>query len=170
MNDVELPKLGESSERYDVLDREGLATLSLSMVEQTRQTIEIVSRNLDPAIYDQDEFVSAVKQLVLGRRRAQIRIILMDSGPLLRQGHRLIELAIRLPSYISFRNPGRSDREFNEAMLVADTIGYIRRQFADRFEGEAVFRDRRGAEELRRRFEKMWERASPDPNLRRLSI
>ncbi|MEX2479608.1 MAG: hypothetical protein WD928_01990 [Gammaproteobacteria bacterium] len=162
--------LGESAACLDIDDNAQLVEVSLELARQCSRYLDIVSRHLDPALYDNDEFCDAVKSLALGNRHARIRLFIIDSRPLVRRGHRLIDLAIRLPSFIHVRGPSPQHREFNEAMLVADRVGYVHRRFADRPEARADFYDRRSSSALIDRIDELWERGSPDPNFRRLHI
>jgi hypothetical protein len=162
--------LGVSDEVVDIDERATLAALSLAMASQCSRQLDIVSRHLDPPIYDDDDFVAAVKGLALGSRRARIRLLVTDTRPLLARGHRLLDLAARLSSFIALRVPAPVHKDFNEAILLADNQGYIHRRHADRFEGNANFSDRRTCAALSERFEEMWERGAPDPNFRRLHI
>ena len=157
-------------EEIAIETRETLQFISLAIVQNCRRTLDITSRHLDPAIYDQALFVEAVKQIALNNRHARIRFLVTDIAPLVSHGHRLIELSSRLSSFISIRKPGRDYRSFNEAMLLADNRAYIHRRFADRFEGAASYDDPRRTAELRGRFEEIWERAETDANLQRLHL
>ena len=162
--------LGETSLTIDIEHRATLAAVSLSMGRQCAQTLTIVSRHLDPTIYDNDPFAEAVKDMVLSNRYARIRLFVVDSRPLISTGHRMLELSSRLASFIEIRAPSRLHKRFNEAILVADNVGYIHRQFSDRFEGTASFSDKRVAKSLAARVEEMWARGVPDTNFRRLHI
>ncbi len=170
MSEAPARVLGVSDERLDIDAGTTLAAVSLAMAAQCSRELDIVSRHLDPAIYDDDDFVAAVKRLALGSRRARIRLLVTDSRPLLARGHRLLDLAARLSSFIELRVPAPQHKDFNEAMLLADKQGYIHRRHADRFDGNANFSDRRTCAALSERFEEMWERGAPDPNFRRLHI
>ena len=162
--------LGETAVTFDIEDRAALAAVSLSMARQCAQTLTIVSRHLDPSIYDNAPFAEAVKDMALSNRYARIRLFVVDSRPLVSTGHRVLELSGRLASFIETRAPSRLHRRFNEAILVADNLGYIHRQFSDRFEGTASFCDKRVATGLATRIEEMWARGVPDTNFRRLHI
>ena len=162
--------LGVSEGRFDVSERTSLAALCLDMVEQTRRSLDIVSRHLDPPLFDNEAFAAAVKQIALNHRSAQIRLFILDSRPLVSRHHRLLELAERLPGFIEIRTPSQHYKSFNEALLIADNVGYVHRQFSDRFEAEADFCDRRRAMALGERLDEMWERGLPDPNFRRLHL
>jgi hypothetical protein len=147
-----------------------LRETSLEMALNCRRTLDIASRHLDPALYDQGPFVEAVKQIALNNRLGRIRLLISDIGPVVSRGHRLIDLCSRLSSFISIRKPGRDYKNFNEAMLLADNIAYIHRRFADRYDAIASHNDKRRSADLTGRFEEIWERADIDPNFRRLHI
>jgi hypothetical protein len=162
--------LGETATPLAIDRRTVLAAVSLAMARQCRQSLVIVSRHLDRAIYDNDDFAEALKNMALNNRHADIRVFIVDSRPLISTGHRVLELSSRLPSFIEVRAPARQHKQFNEAILIADNTGYIHRQFSDRFEGTADFNDKRIAVGLADRVEEMWERGVPDTNFRRLHI
>jgi hypothetical protein len=165
-----LPTLGESAELIEVDTRDQLASLSLAMASQCRRSLDIVSRHLDPELYDNEAFSEALKRCALNNHRVQIRIFIIDARPLLSRGHRVLELANRLPSSVVPRAPARQHKNFNEAYLIADKIGYIQRQFSDRFEAQVDFFDRRLATSLAARFELMWQHGVPETRFRRLHI
>lgn len=162
--------LGETDAAFELDRAEALRVALLDMTGQARRTLDLVSRHLDPVLFDRDDFVDAVKRLVLGSTRAQVRLMVLDTAPVIAQGHRLVALAQRLSSYIQLRVPAPEHREFNEAWLVADRDGYAHRRFSDRFEATVNFHDPRMAVHLTNRFDEIWQRAQPDPNLRRLHL
>ncbi|MDQ3563294.1 MAG: hypothetical protein M3436_03850 [Pseudomonadota bacterium] len=142
----------------------------LRMVTQSRRTIDIVSRHLDPLIFDDRHLVDAFKSLALRNRKAKIRLLILDPSPLLHRNHRLLELALRLSSFFELRSPPPEHRHCNESMLIADRKGYVHSGLSDRYEGVANFHAPDAATELQRRFDELWQTALPDPNLRRLSL
>ncbi len=162
--------LGVSAGAFEISERAILAALCLAMVSQTRRSLDMVSRHLDPPLYDNEAFAAAVKHIALNHRSARIRLFILDPRPLVNRHHRLLDLAERLPGFIEIRTPSPPYKNFNEALLIADKLGYVRRQFSDRFEAEADFCDRRRATALAERLDEMWERGLPDPNFRRLHL
>lgn len=162
--------LGETAGTLELDTREQVAALCLALAQQARRTLDIVSRHLDPALFDNDAFATAVKDLVLGSRYARVRLFIIDSRPLVTQGHRVLELTTRLSSYIHIRAPAAQHKNFNEALLIADNLGYVHRQFSDRYEATGSFADRRRALALADRVDELWERAQPDTNFRRLHL
>jgi hypothetical protein len=54
-------------------------------------------------LYDQNGFLEIVKRFVLARRFAKVRVLLSDSGRLLRDNNRFIAMGRRLTSCIDIR-------------------------------------------------------------------
>jgi len=163
-------KLAETSELIEVETREDNHLAVVQLAQQCRRNLEIISRDLDPTIFDTPDFVEAVKLLVLNNRQAQIRILVFEPEAIVHRGHRFINLAENLSSFIELRKPGVEYRDYNVALLIADETGYLHREHAERFEGEVNFNDKRQSKHLLQQFEEMWETASPDPNLRRVHV
>jgi hypothetical protein len=151
----------------DIDTSEACRLAALSMVRQAARSVEIVSRNLDPKMYDNAEFCDAVSQLVVGSRRARVRALMHDTEPVVKHGHRLVPLAQRLPTFIELRVPAKEYDDYNAAFLIVDGAGFIYRRQSDRFEATVDFNNPRRAGELARQFEEMWQTAVPDVNLRR---
>ena len=164
------PVLGVERNAIRVDGLQAVQSLSVSFAAQARRGLDIVSRDLDPRVYDQADFLAAARQLAVSSRFARIRLLVRDVDAVIKADHRLIEMARRLSSFVEIRRLGGDDAEFNEAFLLADQVGFLRRPVADRWDGEACFNDPLRARELRRVFEGLWQRAVVDPNLRRLHI
>ena len=141
-----------------------------ALAKQCNRSLDIASRSLDPLIYDQVNFITAVRDLVLGGRRARVRIIVWEPDQIVRRGHRLLDVVGKLSSFIEIRRAGIEHDDFNSGLLIADVTGYMTRKSAERYETRACFNDRRQATLLLNEFEEMWEVANPDPNFRRILI
>jgi hypothetical protein len=163
-------ELGEDKEPFRVESGADVRQASIALVAQSRRTVEILSRHLDPSVYDTVEFSDALRRFVLDSSRARVHIIVMDSKPILATGHRLVNLAQHLSSFVEIRKPDAKHARYNCAILLADRTGSVFRQLADRFHGVVNFGDRRVASDLGETFDEMWAHAEPDPNLRRLRI
>ena len=96
-------QLGYRDEELQIDSREDNAKVSAYMVSQCRRYLDIISRDLDPHVYDQTEFLDAVKNMAINGSRAQIRIIVFDVNSIVRKGHRMIELAAKLSSFIEIK-------------------------------------------------------------------
>ena len=163
--------LGKSTTgQINITTRQENAEAALEMMRQTYQRIAIVSQELDPYVFDQLEFRDALKNMVLNNRYAEVRIIVFNPEGIVRRGHKLLDLATHLSSFIHFKKVAREHRSFNEAVLIADDCGYVFRENIERYRGKVNFNSRSESKSLLDVFNNMWEAATPDPNLRRVMI
>jgi hypothetical protein len=163
-------RLAETSERLVLQTRDENRIVTVRMLEQARRSINITSRDLDPVIYDQKDFVDAAQQFALSSPRVRMRILVNDAEPVVKHDHRLLELIRKLTSFIEIRVQGKTFQDYNEAWFLADEAGYVHRRLADRYEAEAGFNAPRQVRDMNKQFEEMWQESVTDPNLRRLHI
>ncbi len=170
MQDIEDYRLGETDRVLKLENRAENISVANHMANQCQRTLNIISRELDPLVFDTDEFADAVKYLALRHRHARIQIIVFEPDTIIKRGHRLLDILARLSSFIEIRKAHYSFDEYNECLMVADATGYIHRENGERFEGTANFKDLRQSKNLLNQFEEMWEMATPDPNFRQMLI
>ena len=166
-SDFEHLVLKEFSEKISVETGEECRLAALSMARQARRGIDIVSRSLDPNVFDNTEFCDAVTNMITGSQRAQFRALVMNTEPLVKQGHRLVTLAQRLSSFAEVRVPAKEYADYNSAFMIVDETGVLYRTLSDRYEGVVNFNDPRTARDLARQFDAMWQTATTDVNLKR---
>jgi len=157
--------LGESAGALRLHDRSEIQATCASMAAQTARELRIFSRDLDPWLYDQTDFLESVRQLALRSPRSLVEILVLDTEPAIHQGHRLIELARQLTSRIQIRCPPEELQQQVKAYLIADDKGYVLRPLADVFEGVADFSAPMQVRRMRRDFHDSWERSSRCPEL-----
>ncbi|MFP4079588.1 MAG: hypothetical protein ACLFMW_02540 [Ectothiorhodospira sp.] len=163
--------LGATRGEIPLTDTEDLRTAIQAMAAQARRTLHIVSRHLDPALYDDDALVEHCARLARRSRFAEIRLLIQDPEPLRGRTHALIELAQRLSSRIQVMRMAEPDRKGRlDAFLVADAEGLIHQPRGDRHEGTANFHAPRRSKILLAEFQTLWDVAEPDPHLRRLYL
>ena len=162
--------LGETDTQIQVDSREENQLAITAMANQSLRTIEIISRLLDPPIFDSAEFIQAIRQLIVKKRNPAIRIIVFDPATIVRHGHRLVNLAGDMSSFIEIRKAHYQHKDYNESMFIADNVGYVHRNNAERYEANVNFKDPRKSKNLLEQFEEMWEMATQDPNLRRMIV
>lgn len=162
--------LGDTREQLDLQTVEENRAVGIHMLGQARRTVNITSRNLDPRLYDDSDFIEAARQFAISSPKVVMRILVNDPDLAVKNGHRLIELMRRLSSFIEIRVQGKTFQDYNEASLVIDEQGYIYRLHADRYNAEADYCAPRRARELNKQFELMWQDSVTDPNLRRLHL
>ena len=163
-------ELGRTEDKVTIESREENRLATIRMGQQSRNSIDIISRTLDSHIYDNQEFIDAVRKTILENHHARIRILVLDPMVIVKQSHRLVNLAMELITFIEIRKPGIEYTGFNEALFVADDCGYIHRLKSDRYEGTVNFNDRRTTKYLLDSFNEMWSKSHKDMNLRKLHI
>ena len=111
-----------------------------------------------------------MRKLAIRNRHVEIRILVFEPELVVRRGHKLLDLAGKVSSFIQMRKPSKDYDKFNEAVLIADEVGYLFRENAERYKAKLNFNSRRESKYLLEVFDSMWETAKPDPNLRRMLI
>ena len=162
--------LGESSQVVHVERVAEVRDYALALAQQAKSNLNILSYDLDHLVYDRPSFIEAVRGIVAGNRQASVKILIMDSSKIIQQGHRLVELARRVSSYVSIRKLNNDATNLMDAYLIADEIGLVYRRHAPRYEGFTNFNDRGQCRKLLNIFNNAWEKSLPDPELRRLYL
>jgi len=162
--------LAETDNEIDIESLEENRIAATRMVKQCKRTLDIISRLLDPPIFNSTEFIEAIRQLITKNRNPMIRIIVFDSMTIVKHGHQLVDMAGDLSSFIEIRKIHNQYKDYNECLLIADTNGYIHRNHAERYEATVNFFDRRLSNKLRGDFDEIWKTATQDPNLRRVNM
>ncbi|MBI1731620.1 MAG: hypothetical protein HYR49_02475 [Gammaproteobacteria bacterium] len=152
----------------ETAEQHRLATIR--MAQQCHRSVHIVSRNLDPAVYDVPEFCDALVRVLLESRRMKVRVLVHEAHSIVQSGHRMLAVALKLSSFVEIRKPGADHKDYNGGMFIADALGFVTRRTADRYTGEANFNDPREATLLVDEFEEMWAKSTLDSNLRRFVI
>jgi len=161
----------EGNETYRVLKSLGdNREASVAVAAVARRELALFSRDLEPLLYDQQEFIGVVQALATRSRMSRIRVACIDPGASVRAGHRIITLAQRFSSYIEVRRASRDHENLTDTFLVADDVGLLYRPLCTRYEGYADLRSPLEAREKLRIFEDIWQQAEPDPEFRRLGI
>jgi hypothetical protein len=163
-------QLGSEDELVQIESSQEHHSAATLMSQQSNREINIISRELDPLVYDVPEFIDSVKKMVLANRRSKLRAIVIEPRTIARRGHLLLDLAASLPTFIEFRTPGKEYKHFNESLFVADRTGFVYRNSAERYEGNLSFNDKRKAKIFMDVFEEMWNRSTADANLRKISL
>jgi hypothetical protein len=170
MPDFNEYKLGDSDKLITLDSREDNQLVVTAMARQCTRTVDIISRLLDPPIFDSTDFIDAIRQLIIKNRKPKIRVIVFDPDTIVKHGHRLINLAGDISSFIEIRKAHYQHKDYNECLFIADNIGYVHRNDAERYEANVNFKDPRQSKYLMKEFDEMWEMATQDPNLRRMTM
>jgi hypothetical protein len=163
-------RLGENDDVIHLETMDDNREAAIAVAKQCHRTLVIQSYDLDPIIYDNADFIEAVRQVAVSSTRADIKILIEDSRKIVSSGHRIIELARQLSSFFEIRKINTDLKTISEAFLIADETALIYRRQPQRYEGFVNFNERGRCRLLLADFKDSWEKAAPDPELRRLHI
>lgn len=170
INQLEDIVLGDTAVDIEVETSGENRILATHMLSQAGRSLRIFTRELDPLIYDQLDFVAAAKKLALRSRFSNIEILAFESQRIMQRGHRLVNLARSLSSRIQIRRPDKQFETHLQTFMTIDETGYIYRKNADRFEGIVNFSNPREAREMNKLFAEIWDRSHVDTEMRSLHI
>lgn len=162
--------LGESSNKLHLRGVSECKLAALNLANQANRSIYIFTYDLDSQIYNQTDFIDAVKNLAIRSEHSRIRILLQNNEKSQREGHRLIHLWRRLTSKIEVKKPPVDYIDHPENFLLADNTGYLRRKLHTDYEAIVDFSSRLEANKLSIFFNEVWEQSEPDSELRSLHM
>lgn len=143
---------------------------ALEIARLARRQLSILTRDLEPQVYDDTDVLDAIKNLAISGRQSKVRILLIDATRAIKDGNRLIELSRRVSSYIEIRKPHRDYRDIAESFLIADEKGLLYRKLSTRWEGIVDPSDPMQARDRLKLFNEIWQRSHGDPETRQLRI
>jgi len=147
--------------------QEAAKTLILGSVGR----VYIVTQRLESELYNDVEIYDRLSHLAATNRHTDIRIITHDTRVAANQGHYLIQLAQRLPTFAQIRaTVTQEHRNFRESWLIADDSAYLRIRNPERFEGYYETDNKLECRSYTDDFMKMWEACAQDQNTRRLNL
>jgi len=161
----------EENSSQKLIGRKDCAECVKTLVGLSKQKICIISENLDATLYSDKEIFDHISDLAIHNRKTEIRIIAHDTRGTSQDGHFLIHLSQKLPTYVKIRTTVTPlDKKFSESWLIIDGKSYMRIRNPLRFEGYFEIDNKLECRILLERFDEIWEASTPDHNTRRLSL
>ncbi|MCP4874869.1 MAG: hypothetical protein GY896_05245 [Gammaproteobacteria bacterium] len=147
--------------------QEAAKTLILGSVGR----VYLITQRLETELYNHAEIFDHLVQIATTNRNADIRIIAHDTRVAANQGHCLIHLVQKLPTFAQIRITATpAHQNFRESWLIADDGAYMRIRNPERFEGYYEIDNKLECKSYFDSFIEMWEASEPDQNTRRLSL
>lgn len=143
---------------------------ALEVAKLARYRLAVMTPDLEPGLFGTPEFRDELRRIARASRFALVRILVRDPQRAAREGHLLVELALQLPTYVQIRVPDPDDEQRSDAFVLADDDAILYRVSAEVPDGVVEVEGSAIARERLRSFDRLWERARPDPNFRRLGI
>jgi predicted GNAT family N-acyltransferase len=142
----------------------------LQALRHPRRNLYVYSQTLDHALFDKPEIVDALSAFARSGPPVVLRLLIVDSSPITSRGHRLLELARRLDSKIEIRRVPDELADSDATFVTWDAEGFWVMPDHKTYAAHANHRDPVQANRLAERFNYLWERSSPDPELRLLRL
>lgn len=156
--------------RWILSSREETRQAAVAIASEARRSLAILTPDLEPGIYDHNDFLAIVKRLVLAKRYAKVRVLVTDPGRTQRNGNELVGVARRLNTYIELRNAHEDYRGQREALLIADDTALLYRIDAHRWEGIADSYDPAVARRYLDFFDGLWNMSEAGREFREAPI
>ena len=139
---------------------------ALALLQQAQRQLCLYSSDLEPWLYHHSSVQQACTSFLLANPKNQLRILLRDSSRAVKDGHRLLSLARRLPSNCKIRklNPAYPNEEIT--FLLADQCGVLLRPDLAQFAGYALYQDPVRNRQRLNQFEQAWDTSISDADLR----
>lgn len=152
-------------------NREELALARLQLLREARHRVALYLPILAVDTYASEDELAQWRRIAVSGRNAQIRIVLHDPAAALRDDHRLIALAQRLPSALHIRTPQEeADLSYPSSYLLNDVGGYLLLPDATRPPGRGACNDRVAQAPLQQHFDHVWGRSARANVLQMLDI
>lgn len=143
---------------------------ALKLVQSAQRQLAILSTNLDPLVYDTEEFVSAASQFARSSRYAQITVLVKNTQSLIDRGHRLARLSQRLSSKVQLRKLTLQPENTDMAFMLCDSNMLLYKNDDQIFQGFVNYAAEVEVKRLRETFDYVWQHAIPEVNLQQLSL
>ncbi|MEL7023763.1 MAG: hypothetical protein AAGL69_08435 [Pseudomonadota bacterium] len=160
----------KADQRWVLSSPADMRAAAASICRSAERKVSIVTRDLEPGVYDHADFLEAVKKLILSRRFARVRVLIADPSRAIKNGNRLVTMGRRLNSFIEFRNVHDDYREIPEAYCIADDRAIAYRLDATRWDGIADSDARPVARTYLTRFDEIWAASEVENEFRRLHL
>ena len=144
--------------------------LTVELCKSARRYIRILSPDLDREVFDNDALLEAISSLARRSRNSEIRILVSDTRTLVQRGHRLLELARRIPSLVHIQVLAEHPEMNNDVMVIRDLDGLLFKPGDSEHQGHYEPDSRAVTGEYVEKFDELWERSVPDVELRRLGL
>ncbi|RJG14609.1 histone acetyltransferase HPA2 [Pseudomonas cavernicola] len=139
---------------------------ALALLQQAQRRLCLYSADLEPWLYHHSSVQEACTHFLLAHPKNRLRILLRDPTRAVKEGHRLLQLARRLPSNLQIRKLHPSYPSEEIAFLLADGNGLLLRPELDQYAGYALYHDPARVRLRQTQFDQAWDTSITDPDLR----
>src|SRR5687768_5415622 len=134
------------------------------------RTLSILTHDLEPEVYDHDDFLETLKKFILARTFARVRVVILEPARVVLSASRFVAMGRRLNSYIEFRRVTPDVSGHPEAFFMADEHALVYRARAETWDGISDTYEPAVARMYLNKFETIWNACEIEPEIRRLQI
>ena len=143
---------------------------AISLCESAARHICIQSPTLDHAAFDNAELAGALSALARRSRQAEVRILISDPRSILGRGHRILQVARRLPSVVKIRKLTEHPQWNNETVVIRDRDGVLYKPGGSEHMAFYEPASRASTAQHLELFNELWRYSVEDAELRSLHI
>jgi len=131
---------------------------SLMIVEESRRELLILSKTLDPALYNNDDFYHRLLNMARADRESHVKIMVKDFHSLEAHGHQILDLSRRLPSKIEIRHLKVRPSQDEIAFIIGDHKHLLFMHEDGVYNGAVNYDSEDECNELVREFNQLWKK------------
>lgn len=135
---------------------EDVRAATLRVAASAQRLLSICTTDMEPPVYDQNEFIEVAKRLILGNPFGRIRVLVRDQGRMNSVTNRFVAMARRLSHSIDIRAQPDSMGRHPVSYCFSDAGSMVYRARADRWDGVTAQRNPQHAKRLLAEFERGW--------------
>jgi len=144
--------------------------LAAELARTASRHICILSPQLDHAAFDNRELSEALSGLARRGRQSMIRILVSDSRSIVQRGHRLLELARRLPTSVKLQKLAEHPDWKGQTVVTRDRDGVLYKPGDSDHKGFYEPDSRASTQKHLELFEELWRHSATDIEFRSLSL
>lgn len=134
------------------------------------RTLSILTHDLEPDVYDHDDFLETLKKFILARTFARVRVLILEPTRVVMSASRFVAMGRRLNSYIEFRRVLPDLAGHPEAFFIADEQALVYRARSESWDGMSDTYAPAVARMYLSKFESLWNACEIEPEVRSLQI
>ena len=162
-----LKKSAGQGERRILTDKDEYKTAVIDALSNASRTLAILTPDLEPEIYDQNDFLEALKRFILARGFARVRVLVTQPSRSLKAGNQFVSMADRLNSYIEFRHLRPEIGTRDDAFFIADERAIVYRTNFSSWDGMSDPCEPAVARYYLDAFDELWHACATEAEQRR---
>ena len=142
-----------------------------TLIGRAQQRVYIIGQDLETELYNHRGIYDHLTGMATQNRKTDVRLIAHDTRVATSNGHYLILLTQKLPTFAQIRITSDPDHQkFSENWLIVDDNAFMRLRNPFQYEGNFDIDNRLDCRSLAKDFIDIWEASQQDQNTRRLSL